>query len=137
MNKHLPLPWAVNGIIGILSLFVVFHFLVLLKVIPSAIVWGGRLQSDRAILLMEWISIALSLFFIAITCLYAGYLRAGVSERFLRSMLWLMCAFFTLNTAGNLAARTWIETLLFTPLTALLSLCCFRIAAYGFKEQRA
>ncbi len=51
-------------LIGIAVLAIFFHFLILLKIIPYDITWGGRLKSDEEMFVFETISIIVNLFFV-------------------------------------------------------------------------
>ncbi|MFM8834026.1 MAG: hypothetical protein ACKOEV_10420, partial [Cytophagales bacterium] len=46
----------------------VFHLLIVIKVIPYAITWGGRLKTDSEMYLFETVSIGMNLFFIFWCC---------------------------------------------------------------------
>lgn len=35
------------GLLILLSMFLVLHFIILIKLIPYNLVWGGRLKSDK------------------------------------------------------------------------------------------
>ena len=45
-----------------------------------------------------------------------------------RVILWFMSTIFILNTFGNLLAKSSIETMIFTPITLLLSVFCLYLA---------
>jgi len=55
---------AIKLLIGLLSLVIVFHILVLLQIIPYNIAWGGRLKTVQEMYVFEIVSIALNLFLI-------------------------------------------------------------------------
>jgi len=105
-----------------------FHLLVLAGVVPSDIVWGGRILQRGELLRFEAVSIALNAGMAALAAAYAGWIPNRLSPRFFRTFFWILFFLFSLNTAGNLAARHSLETLLFTPLTALLALVSLRLA---------
>ena len=44
---------------------------------------------------------------------------------------------FFLNTLGNLTAKNVLETYIFTPLTLLLSIFCFRIAVFERQQKNS
>jgi len=134
MKKLLPLRIATHGLIIIFSLTIVFHLLVITGIIPSAIIWGGTISDTKQMIVMESISIALNLLMLAVVCTYAGIIRIAVNPTVLRIIFWIMFTLFLLNTIGNLAAKSSLETYIFTPLTLILTFFCFRIAAFGFEK---
>jgi hypothetical protein len=129
MNKLIPKKIAEYVVIAILSLVVAFHMLVVLEVIPFRIVWGGRLQDRSEMLLFEITSIILNLFMLAIVFLQSSLSRFKLNRAFAKICLWLMFLLFLLNTVGNILSKNEMERLLFTPLTMLLAVLCFRLAA--------
>jgi len=124
---------ASKGIIAILSFIVIFHLLVILKLIPVEIVWGGNIDTNRQFYIMESICITLNLFFIFIVSVYAGFLKFNLNPVMLRMVIWTMFILFLLNSIGNIMSKNPLEAYLFTPLTILLAFFCFRIAAFGFE----
>jgi len=118
-------------IITISLLITGFHLLVLAGIIPYSIVWGGRLTSVNDMHSFELVSIAINVALVCTTGLKAGYLRRTVSPRLLNAVLWVFTALFCLNTIGNLMAKATIETVVFTPITAVLALLCARVAMQG------
>jgi len=103
------------------SLIFIFHGLVLLKVIPYDIVWGGRLKSDAEMYQFEAVSILLNLLFLIIVLLRSNYISHKLKPLMLSIPLWLMAALFFLNSIGNLMAVNSLETKIFTPITILLT----------------
>ena len=128
--KKIPIRLAVNGIIIALFCTIVFHLLVLAGVIPFDIVWGGNLKDKTQLYLMEGVSIAINLLMLFIILGYSGAIKLPTNQKFLNGAIWFMAVLFLLNTLGNLVAKNSLETYLFTPLTFILSLLCFRIAAF-------
>ena len=137
MKKILPLSIAVYGIIIILSCTIIFHLLVLLGIIPSTIVWGGNLADKTQLYTMEGISIAINCLMLFVILNYAGIIKINTNRKFLVAVIWLMFLLFLLNTVGNLLAKNAIETWVFTPLTLLLAIFCFRIAAFEYSQKKS
>ncbi len=96
-------------LLGICSLILIFHFLILLKVIPYEITWGGRLKNDTEMYTFETLSIAINLFFVYVLLQKGAYVKAVFGERALSIILWVFFAIFALNTIGNLFAKTTFE----------------------------
>lgn len=119
---------ATNGLLIILSLFIIFHLLIMLSVIPFELVWGGRLQDHSQMLSFEGISILVNLMMLAAVGVYAGILKLKVNRMIIQVTLWFMFVLFLFNTAGNALSTNELEKMLFTPLTLLLSLFSLRLA---------
>ncbi|HEV7347923.1 hypothetical protein [Telluribacter sp.] len=120
--------FAINGVLALLTLILAFHVLVVLGVVPSGIVWGGRIQNSSQLYTMEAVSIAINLLLLAMVAIKGGLLRVNLPPLFFKIFFWTMFALFLLNTVGNLLAVATLETILFTPITLLLSVFCFRLA---------
>lgn len=119
---------AVNGILVILSLIVLFHLAVVLGIIPFGIVWGGRLTSRAEMLRFEAISLSVNMVLIALVAVKGGLLRVAINPMVLKIAFWLMAGIFLLNTLGNLLSTSMLEKVLFTPLTLILAILSFRLA---------
>jgi len=112
---------ALFGSISIYTLSIVFHLLVIMHIIPSTIVWGGRLENQQELFKFESISIFLNVFFLLVMLIINSNIKFKVKPIVFRVLLWLMCVLFILNTVGNLLAKSSIETMIFAPVTLLLS----------------
>ena len=117
--------FAQLGLITIFSLTIVFHTFVMMKIIPYAIVWGGRLKNDAAMYKFEAVSLVLNTTFLFVVLLKSTYLNIQVPITILDTILWVMAGLFLLNTIGNLMSKNRMERLLFTPITLILSLFLF------------
>ncbi|MCG6147618.1 hypothetical protein LFX15_04900 [Leptospira levettii] len=111
----------------IFSLASVFHVFALLQIIPYQYLWGGRLQSIEEMYLMESISLIANVFFVYCSHLYLQYMNNGLVPIWIRILFGFISAVFFLNTIGNLVAVTNLETLLATPITAILSVISFTL----------
>jgi hypothetical protein len=126
--KLLPFRFAFLTVLVINSLIIFFHASVLLRIVPFEYVWGGKPQTAEEMYLFESASIAINLLLIGVVLLKAKRLAISVPVKLLNALLWIFAALFALNTAGNLAAETTLETLLATPLTFILAIACWRLA---------
>jgi hypothetical protein len=115
-------------VILILSLVVLFHFFVLLNIIPYHIVWGGRIKDRSQLLLFETVSIAINLLMLAVVMIKAKLFQLQIHQKFITVSLWVMFALFLLNTLGNVFSINHFERVVFTPLTLVLALCCLKLA---------
>ncbi len=87
----------------------IFHIGIVAKVIPHNIAWGGRIESDSQLYVLESISILVNLLLGVVLLLKGGLMRCKIPERVLNGVLWVFLALFLLNTVGNLLAETEIE----------------------------
>jgi len=135
MLKYISKPFAVYGLLVILSLMVVFHTLSLVGVIPYEMVWGGRLYSYSEMLRFEAVSITLNLVMIAVVAIYAGILKLNIPADILKIALWAMFTLFLMNTVGNFFSINFFEKIVFTPLTFILSFLSLKLAVTTIKTK--
>ncbi len=120
--------FAKFGLIIIFSIVIVFHLFVISGIVPYDIVWGGNLSSKAMMYQMEGVSILLNVLFLFIVLVKTQVITWSVNPKVLVVLLYIMSGFFALNTIGNLLAEKSLETILFTPITLLLSIMCFYMA---------
>jgi hypothetical protein len=129
MKKIMSAKWAANLLLGSLGLLALFDILVLLKVIPANIVWGGAIQDSTASLVaLELIALIVTLLFAAVVAVKANFINAGKFKKAASIGVRLIFAYLLLNTVGNLASGVAFENLIFAPVTVLLAFCAFRLA---------
>jgi hypothetical protein len=87
-----------------------------LKIIPYDITWGGRLQNDQEMYVFETTSIAINLFLIWILLMKGDFVQYKFPVKVIHVILWIFVVVFTLNTVGNIFAKTLLEKA-FTLLT--------------------
>lgn len=129
LKKIISFHTAAKIVLIILSMVLVFHVLVLTGLIPFDIVWGGRLKSREDMLVFESVSTGINLLIVLITASHAGYISVGLNKSMSRILIWLMTGGFLLNTIGNLMAVDPIEKIVFTPITLVLTVLCYRVAS--------
>jgi len=113
-------------LIGISLLVNVFHLMIMLKIIPYAVTWGGRLKTDEEMYTFESLSVLINLFFIYIILQKGAFVKAIFSDKVLNLTLWIFFALFTLNTIGNIVAKTLFEKI-FTIITLLNAILIWKI----------
>ena len=129
MRKLISAKLAGNVLIFIMVLLVVFHVLIILKILPSGFVWGGQAKdSPSNLVTLEIISLVLTLIFIFIIAAKIGYIEEGKLKKVIKIGVWIMFIYFILNIFGNLASSVLIEKMIFTPITILLAILTFRLA---------
>jgi hypothetical protein len=127
MLNKIPFTFATKTVLVLLCLIVVFHCMVLYQVIPYSIVWGGRLENYNQMLGYETTSIVINTFLIITVTVKAKYLKIQIPEKLIDLILWIFVILFSINTIGNLLSKTTLETIIFTPVTLILAILCFRI----------
>ena len=125
---------ALRLLIGITLFALLLHVLILIKLIPYAITWGGRLQNDREMYLFESLSIIILLFFLLVLLQKGRLLKAILSEKALTIILWFYFGLFALNTIGNVFAETRFEQS-FTVVTGSCALLLWIINRKPNNEQ--
>ena len=118
----LPSQNALKIMLGLLSIVIIFHILIIVKIIPYSIAWGGRLQSDEQMYTFETVSIIIHLFLCFILLMKGRHIKLRFGEKTLNIVLRFFLGLFILNTFGNLFAQTSFEKLfaLLTLLSAFL-----------------
>ncbi len=127
MKKLVSAKLAGNILLVALGLLLVFHILVLLKVLPANMIWGGGANSGN-LFVLETVAILVTLFFGLIIAAKSGYIKTGKFARAVNVLVWLIFAFLLLNTLGNLASGISAENFIFAPITLILAFCAFRLA---------
>jgi hypothetical protein len=117
---------ALNIVLGILSAVTVFHFCIIFKVIPYDITWGGRLKNDAEMYVFEALSIQINLFLMWVLSMQGGYTKYKFSGKAINIFLWIFIVIYSLNTIGNIFAKTNFERI-FTGLTLLLAILIWLI----------
>ena len=110
------------GLIVLLSMLLLLHFIILLKLIPYKLVWGGRLKSDKEMYRFEIFSILINSLFVIVILAQTNFLTIDVPKKLITYALWLMAALFLINTLGNAISKSKIEQRVFTPITILLTI---------------
>jgi len=116
------ITWVQYGVLVIFNMTLIFHLLVLFKVIPYQLVWGGRLKSDKDMYRFETVSILMTLLFIFFMLIQSNIIDIQLPEMLSKGMLYFMAFLFFVNTLGNLKSKNKYEKLIFTPITILLSI---------------
>ena len=127
MKKIISAKLAGNILLFSLGLLLVFHILVLLKIVPANIMWGGQATAGN-IIMLEIVALAVTLFFGFVIAAKTGYVKVGRFAGTVNILVWIIFAFLLLNTLGNLASGVSAENFIFAPITLILALCALRLA---------
>lgn len=125
-----PKKIYINTLLLISALVTVFHALILLRVIPFEITWGGKLKTVEEMYVFETLSIGVNVFFIFILLQKGEYMRYVMGRKTVNIILWVFFGVFALNSIGNLFAETNFEKG-FTLLTLLSAVLIWRIQKTG------
>lgn len=116
----------------IFGCLILFHCAVVIGIlqfnfVPLDFLWGGRIQSKQEFLLLESISLIVQVICLFLTLIKAECLRLAGLRKSAHIGMWVMFAIFTLNTVGNLLAKTVFERA-FTLVTLILAVFSLRLA---------
>ncbi|MDO8998525.1 MAG: hypothetical protein Q7W45_02085 [Bacteroidota bacterium] len=128
MKNLIPERFAILGLITLLSIFLTFHILVMLGIIPFEIVWGGRLKNKTEMIKFEIVSVLINLTMLSVVLIRASFIKLPINNTLIKIILWIMFGLFLLNTLGNLFSLNEFERNVFTPITLVLSLFSLRLA---------
>lgn len=128
MIKKIPFETARKALMVIFILVVIFHAFVLAGLVPSDIVWGGKFQNPEELKRFEVVSILINLLLLGLVFTHPKTTKDSTLRKITTGLLWLFAALFFLNTIGNLFAENTLETLIFTPVTFISALLCWRMA---------
>ncbi len=120
---------ATYGLLLLLSLLVAFHGLILLRIIPFEMIWGGRLKDASEMVSFEGVSILVNLLMLGVVAIKGNFLKMNIQPGIVKIALWAMFGLFLLNTIGNLLSTNLFEKAVFAPITFILSLFCLRLAS--------
>ncbi len=125
--RLIPFRTAAIILLVLFAAAIVFQLVVLAGLIPTEMVWGGRLQNEEERTVGALVSMA-----VLVLAALLVLVRMGRLGRTLPAVgkwgLWVVCAVFALNTVGNLVALDLRETLLFTPVTLIAAVLAARVA---------
>lgn len=127
MFKILSFNFAINTLLILLSSVIVLHLLILTQLLPYNIVGGGRLQNVAEMRIFEVASVIIITLMMSVIAIKGRYIKINIPAGIINIVLWLFILFFIINTVGNLLSKTTIETMVFTPITFISAILCFRI----------
>jgi hypothetical protein len=116
-------------LLAALCLLAMFHLLVLVRVVPMTLVWGGRaVDAPVNPLLLEVVSLVVTLLFCLVVVARIGQFRSAALQTAGRYCIWLVFIYFTFNIVGNLVSLSSLESLIFTPVSVVLAILALRLA---------
>ncbi len=129
MRTFLSARTAADVLLAALGLLALFHVLVLAGIMPAGIVWGGRAADPSvSVLAVEGFSLGVTVLFGLVVAAKAGRLRLPNLTITVRMGVWVVFAYFALNTLGNLTSSSSVEKVVFSAVSGLLALLALRVA---------
>jgi hypothetical protein len=129
MKKLISIKLAVITLIILMSLLILYHILILIGIIPSDFVWSGRLENQEQVIQFEAVAIFTSIIVMIVITQKMKYLKQKKRSKVINIGLWIIFAYFVFNIVGNLTSKTTLETIIFTPVSIVLSLLILRLAS--------
>lgn len=118
---------ALISMLALLTLVMIFHLSILTQIVPYDIVWAGKLKTKQEMYVFESVSILINSILITTLLIKGNYLKINISHKIINAILWIHVVLFSLNTLGNLTAKTMFEKAVFTPLTFVSAILIFII----------
>jgi len=128
MKIKINISFAGNTLLLLFGLLFIFHWLILFEIMPHDIVWAGKIKDRNHLVKMESISLLVLVAATIIISLKMGYLNFIKNSTIINIGMWVLFAFFLLNTIGNLTAQSPIEKYGFGLLTLLIALLVLRLS---------
>lgn len=129
MKRLINARWAANLLLSALGALALFHVLVMARVVPARVVWGGQLDVPKeGMIVLEVVALAVTLLFALIVAMKGDYITVPGLRGVAKVGMWVVFGYFVLNVVGNLASVSSVEMLIFTPVTILLAILALRLA---------
>lgn len=133
----IPKKTALKIMIGLLLTILIFHLSILLEIIPYEAVWAGKLNSVEEMYVFETISILINVLLLIVLRVKFKNIKTSKSNKIIDVIIWAFVFLFALNTLGNLFAKSLIEQILGTVLTAVSAILCWIIVRKNNKQNPA
>jgi hypothetical protein len=119
----------IAGIILLITfgLLFIFQGLIVLNIIPYNIVWGGQLNEENY-KVMSLFSIIIICLFMAIIAIKMKFIKSNILDRLGTIGAWIIFIYLILNTVGNIASASSVESIIFTPITIIMSIFALVLA---------
>ncbi len=129
MKRLIGFKMAGNILLAGMALLILLHILIVLRVVPYDLVWGGQIADASDLLGYEAAAFIITLLFAWVIAMRVGYLpQPGALRWVARIGVWVVFAYYVLNLLGNLASGISAETYIFAPVTLVLALLALRVA---------
>ena len=116
----------------LIGLLILFHLSILIGIIffdyaPIDFLWGGQMKTVEQLLKFEIVSLLISFVFFFLVLIKSKRLNLPKLIGVAHVAMWVLFVIFSLNTIGNLLAKTTFEKF-FAIATGLLAFLLLRIA---------
>jgi hypothetical protein len=128
MLKFISFKFAVTAMLVILTLVSLFHAFILTEIIPFSFVCEGEFQTVHQMRSVETDSLLINVLMMLVIAIKGKVLKLKTPVKLINIFLWVFVIYLTLNTIGNLVAKTCTETILFSPITLVSAILCLRLA---------
>lgn len=128
LKERLEFNKTINLCFCIFGFIILFHFLVVLGVLPNTIVWGGNITNITQLYIFEGISIVVNFLLILLLVKKRKCILSNKKHKIINVLLLIMSIIFFINTLGNLTSKTDYELYLATPMTLILSILFYRFS---------
>ncbi len=125
------IPSLITARIAATAATVLFAVVILLQlllaagILPVTMAWGGQQDTlTFSLRVASLVAVFVLGCFIYVIRRRAGLIGPEPIPVSIKVMSWVITGFMALNTLGNLASSSLGETLLFTPITFVLLICC-------------
>ena len=130
LSKPNLVQFSANVATTLFAIFIVVQILAAAGIFPVSMLWGGRQTELTMTMRLTSVVAAVILgVFIYIIRYRAGLLGSMPQPTAVRIAAWVVTGYMALNTLGNFASVSSVERLLFGPLTILMTVACFIVAA--------
>ena len=130
LSKPNLVQFSANVATTLFAIFIVVQILAAAGIFPVSMLWGGRQTELTMTMRLTSVVAAVILgVFIYIIRYRAGLVGSMPQPTAVRIAAWVVTGYMALNTLGNFASISSVERLLFGPLTILMTVACFIVAA--------
>ena len=130
LQKENFVQGVANLVTVLFALVIVLQLLLASGLLSASIAWGGRqTEATAGLQIANLVAVVVLGSFIYIIRYRAGLVGRSPMPKGIRIGSWVVAGFMVLNTLGNLASVNAVEKFLFAPLTLVLAIACFVIAA--------
>ena len=130
LSKPNLVQFSANVATTLFAIFIVVQILAAAGIFPVSMLWGGRQTELTMTMRLTSVVAAVILgVFIYIIRYRAGLVGSIPQPMWIRIAAWVVMGYMALNTLGNFASISSVERLLFGPLTILMTVACFIVAA--------
>lgn len=117
---------AIKILLAAICGVLIFHLLIISRMIPYEHIWGGRLKNEQEMLVFESFSFFINILLSITLIIKGGFLSLKIPSIVITTVLWFFFVLFMVNTVANFFAETTFEksfsilTLLFVVLIGII-----------------